>query len=135
MPNPKTVPGPSMTLDEIDKALAVCNAASEGPWETRAYGVYSPHTDCRRVVRIFTDASMPDDRAFAAHARTGYPAALLALKAAMEQIEGMKQWGLALAIIAANEPIGSSAHTIAMEGISKAAAHAKAGKTQEVPNG
>jgi len=93
-----------MTLDEIDAALAYIQPGIGSA--TEAYELAS--------VR--------------------YPAALLALKAAMEQIEGMKQWGLALAIIAANEPIGSSAHTIAMEGISKAAAHAKAGKTQEVPN-
>lgn len=82
-------PVPTMTLDEIDKALAVCGRATKGPWNQRtdlgppwSYDIYAMNPN----VSITSPQGFKrlEDTAFTAHARTGYPAALLALKAAME---------------------------------------------------
>lgn len=158
-------PVPRMTLDEIDKALAVCGRATKGPWFSKweehegAFRVYVNDSDGGRIKvspMIYKDgfgkpcAEAESD--FIAHARTGYPAALLALKAAMEREAALVAL-MSLARCPDCDGSGATAeHHRGCDGTCRdcpvqvqcrwcyerttaLSAHAKAGKTQEVPNG
>jgi hypothetical protein len=66
-----------MNIDERKTARAVCEAATEGPWETNSHNwsIWGPKS--REVARIVNiNPSALGDSDFIAHARTGLPAAL-----------------------------------------------------------
>lgn len=72
----------SAAREWIDSQLALCNAATGGPWETDLESTHPAVFD-EKGVFIATDV-WSHDAAFIAAARTGYPEMLEGMKAAME---------------------------------------------------
>ena len=76
----------------IDGQLAICNAATDGPWET---DLASKHP------AIFNDGGdflatdvWPNDATFIATARTGYPAMMAGMKVAIEGMAVFRRMGM-----------------------------------------
>lgn len=89
----------SNLTERLDEALAVCDAATDGPWYSETAILENSHTavyytfhngDTMDRDLIADVASSPardgrePDAEFIAHARTGYPAALRALQAVLD---------------------------------------------------
>jgi len=68
----------------IDGQLAICNAATDGPWETdlasKHPAIFNDNGDF-----LATDV-WPNDATFIATARTGYPAMLARMKVAIDYL-------------------------------------------------
>lgn len=88
----------SELTERLAEALAVCDAATEGPWEAfgSTIGAMTGPGDCGGCSGILSPAHEPAcywseiagageaDAEFIARARTGYPVALRALQAVLE---------------------------------------------------
>lgn len=75
-------------LADIDTALAVCDAATPGPWRHHGRQILVGGAVNLRLPNA-AEWRMMDDLSFYAHARSGYPAALRALRAAVEKADWM----------------------------------------------
>ena len=82
------------TLAWIDSQIALCNAATDGPWNLFPH----PHDDCNAVAicgnefcgsAIMAYLNPEANSAFIAAARTGYPAMLESMKVAIKTLESI----------------------------------------------
>jgi len=90
-----------MTRDEIKAELAMCDAATPGPWQMREIGGEYPEDGCENVISRGIETAAGEglnhgedfelfdhaDARFIVHARAGYPRALRELDALKEAME------------------------------------------------
>ena len=82
---------------KLESALAVCDAATEGPFRVGKYDAYKVYSDRFPEDDDFDPVClvlMEADARLFAHASTGYPAALRALLEIVEYAEDMNVDGL-----------------------------------------
>jgi hypothetical protein len=79
-----------VTAEWIAQQRAICNAATQGPWESKHYGRYEDHDEC--CIDLTDDIIEPskyENADFIVAARTALPTALDALEAAYAEIAQM----------------------------------------------
>jgi len=88
-----------LTDVEVEEGLRICEAATEGPWQSVKYGIVHPDDDADDTIWVVRNGWNSweeflgvegDDENFIIHVRTAFPRALHTIKALREENEELR---------------------------------------------